>query len=68
MGIGITLLFTIPINIILHRLVEISNIAKLNPVHGVMMVVISMALTLIAGFIPARIAAKRDPVIALRTE
>ena len=68
MGIGITLLFTIPINIILHRLVEISNIAKLNPLHGVMMVVISMALTLIAGFIPARIAAKRDPVIALRTE
>lgn len=68
MGIVITLLMTIPINIILYRLVEISNIAQLNPIHGLMMIVISIALTLIAGFIPARIAARRDPVIALRTE
>ena len=67
MGIVITLLMTIPINIILYRLVEISNIAQLNPIHGLMMIVISIALTLIAGFIPARIAARRDPY-RVRTE
>lgn len=68
MGVLITLVLTIPINIIIYNLSEISNISVLSPVHAVFLVVISMALTLIAGFIPSRIAAGRDPVIALRTE
>jgi len=68
MGIVITLLFTVPINIILFNLTEISSIATLNPLHGIALIIISMILTLIAGFIPSRLAAKKDPVIALRTE
>lgn len=68
MGIAITLLLSIPINIILFNLVEIRNISELNPLHGIALIIISMILTLLAGFIPSRIAAKRDPVIALRTE
>ena len=67
-GIIITLLLNIPINIIIEALSGIGGIAKL-PVQGaVILVLISIALTLIAGLIPSRIAAKKDPVEALRTE
>jgi putative ABC transport system permease protein len=68
-GIGLTLLLTIPINYIIQTLTGISNIgAELPWMGGVLLVVISMFLTFIAGLIPSKIAAKKDPVVALRTE
>ena len=68
LGILVTLLLCIPINAIISSLANIPHVAALPPLGGVILVVISMVLTLIAGLIPARIASKRDPVIALRTE
>ena len=69
LGIGITLALLVPINIILHTLTGIEILSAILPTGGaVILVVISMALTLIAGVIPSRIAAKKDPVVALRTE
>ena len=67
-GIGVTLLLNIPINIIIEHLTGISGVSQLPWQGGVILVVISMLLTLIAGLFPARIAAKKDPVEALRTE
>lgn len=67
-GIGLSYLLTMPINAIISNLVSIEGIASLNPLHAVMLILGSMALTLIAGLFPARIAAKKDPVVALRTE
>lgn len=68
LGIIITLLLCIPANIIIKNLTTISNVAQLPVAGGVILVIISMLLTLIAGFIPAKMAAKKDPVVALRTE
>lgn len=68
-GIGVTLLFNILINIILHALTGLPNLnAVLPPIAAVALVIISMILTLIAGILPSRIAANKDPVVALRTE
>lgn len=67
-GIGITVLLNIPISLIIKSLAGISNVATLPWQGGLMLVAISMALTLIAGLIPSRMAAKKDPVIALRSE
>ena len=69
LGIGITLLITIPVNLILHALTGISSLGASLPVLGALiLVVISICLTLIAGLIPSKIAARKDPVVALRTE
>ena len=68
LGILITLLLIIPINAIIQSLTEIAGVATLPPIGAVILVVISMVLTLIAGVIPSRVAAKKDPVEALRTE
>ena len=67
-GIGVTLLLNIPINIIIKEITGIENVALLPWQGGVILVVISMLLTLIAGLFPAGVAAKKDPVEALRTE
>ena len=67
-GIVVTLLLNIPINMIIKSIVGISNISKLPTVGAIILVVISVGLTMIAGLIPARFAAKRDPVEALRSE
>ncbi len=68
LGIGVTLLLCIPINAIILSLSGISGIAALPLAGGGILVLISMCLTFVAGLIPSRIAAKKDPVVALRTE
>lgn len=67
-GIAITLLLLIPINAIIAAITDISGLAILPAAGGIILVVISMLLTFIAGLFPSKIAAKRDPVKALRSE
>ncbi len=68
-GIVVTLLLLIPINMIIHHLTGISTLtAQLPAMAGVILVIISMVLTVIAGLFPSSFAAKKDPVVALRTE
>ena len=67
-GIGMTVLLNIPISLIAKKLTGISGIATLPAGAGVILVCISVVLTMIAGLIPSRLAARKDPVIALRTE
>ncbi len=67
-GILSTLVLIIPINAIVNSLAGIPNLAALPFIGGVMLIGISVVLTLVAGFIPARVAAKKDPVKALRSE
>ena len=67
-GVAIALLLTIPANIIIYNLTDLKGVASLNPLHAVILIIISMTLTLIGGYIPAHIASKKDPVKALRTE
>ena len=68
MGIVVTLIINIPTNIIIKNMVNISNIASL-PLNGaIVLIVISILLTVIAGSIPSKIASKKDPVEALRSE
>lgn len=68
LGIGITLLLCIPANIIIKAVAGISGVASLPITGGIILVIISMILTVMEGLIPARFAAKKDPVEALRTE
>jgi len=68
LGILVTLLLLIPANIIIEALTDISGLAFLPMNGAVILVIISMLLTLIAGLFPSRIAAKKDPVTSLRTE
>lgn len=68
LGIGVTLLLLIPINAIIAAITDISGLAVLPYNGAVILVLISMLLTFIAGLIPSRFAAKKDPVTALRTE
>lgn len=68
LGILVTIVLNIPINYIIKNIVNISNISKL-PINGaIILIIISVLLTVIAGFIPAKLASKKDPVEALRTE
>lgn len=68
-GVLVTYLLCIPINLILKALTGIANLKAILPVSAaIILVLISMALTLISGIIPSRSASKKDPVIALRTE
>ncbi|HHT20652.1 MAG TPA: ABC transporter ATP-binding protein/permease [Tissierellia bacterium] len=68
LGIVISLLLTVPINRLIERLSGAQNIAFLPPGAAFLLVVISLGLTILAGLIPSRMAATKDPVIALRTE
>lgn len=68
LGIGVTLLLNIPINMIIKAVTDIDGLSKLPVAGGLILVVISMILTVIAGLIPAKMASKKDPVEALRSE
>ena len=67
-GIFIGWIMTFPVNLIIKKLTELSNVAKLNPIHAIILVLISVILTMIGGAIPSKIASRKDPVEALRTE
>ena len=67
-GVFIAYLLTIPANNIIYKLTELSHVAILSPIHSIILIMISMSLTMIGGYIPAKIASKKDPVIALRSE
>jgi len=68
LGIAIAYLLTIPTNIIIENLSGLAGVAKLNPIHAIILIIISMVLTIIGGAIPANMASKKDPVEALRSE
>ena len=69
LGVLLTYLLCIPINMILHHLTGLKNLSAILPLQtAIILITISMFLTLIAGIIPSRSAAKKDPVVALRTE
>ena len=68
LGIGITILLTFPINSLIYTITGVTVNVALPPIGGIILVLISMILTIIAGLIPAKMASKRDPVEALRTE
>ena len=68
LGIVIANLLCIPANIIIENLTSLKNVAILNPIHATILIIISLILTLIGGYIPAKMASKRNPVESLRTE
>lgn len=68
LGIGVTLLLNVPVNAIVYNLTEVKNISSLPIVGAIILIMISVILTLIAGLIPSRMASKKDPVEALRSE
>ena len=68
LGIIIALILTIPTNSIIKSLTDLSNVARLNPIHAFILIIISLSLTVIGGLIPSNMASKRNPVEALRTE
>ena len=67
-GIGVTQLLIIPSNLLIQNVFELNASATLTPLAAVILIALSVFLTFIAGLIPARSAAKKDPVVALRTE
>lgn len=67
-GIGIALLLNVPINDIIYKLSDLRDVASLSFGHAIILISVSIILTLIGGFIPAKIASKKDPVVALRSE
>jgi putative ABC transport system permease protein len=68
LGIGIAYLLNIPINSLIYKLTDLQGVAQLHPLHAFILISLSLALTLLGGFIPAKMAATKDPVVALRTE
>jgi putative ABC transport system permease protein len=68
LGIVVTILLNIPINIIIEHIVDIRKISVLPTDGAIVLIIISIVLTVVAGLIPSRIASKKDPVEALRTE
>jgi len=68
LGIVIARLLVFPINVIIKNATNLENVAQLDPLHAIGLILISLALTVLGGTIPARMAAKKDPVEALRAE
>ena len=67
-GLLIANVLCIPISHIIYKLTDLENVARLKLAHEAVLLFISVSLTLIGGFIPAKIASKKDAVVALRTE
>ena len=67
-GIGVAYLLSIPINNIIKEIADLENVSNLQPTHAIILIIISTIITMIGGYIPAKIAAKKDAVDALRTE
>ncbi|MEE3809529.1 ABC transporter ATP-binding protein/permease [Lysinibacillus fusiformis] len=68
LAITITVILTIPINKIIESLTEFAGVAQLNPLHAIGLIIMSICLTVIGGLIPSKMAAKKNPVEALRSE
>lgn len=68
LGILIARILVFPTNAIIYNATDLPNVAKLNPIHALILIIISVTLTIIGGSIPAKVASRRDPVVALRTE
>lgn len=68
LGITIAILCTFPINSVIFKVSELENVAQLQPTHAIILIIISTALTMLGGHIPARMASKKDAVEALRSE
>lgn len=68
LGILIARLLLFPANAIIENLTDLPNVAQMNPIHAIMLIIISVLLTVIGGAIPAGIASRKDPVESLRTE
>ncbi len=68
LGIGVTLLLEIPVNLVLEHLTKVNAAASLSPVAAIVLIGISVLLSFVAGLIPSGLAAKKDPVEALRTD
>jgi len=68
LGVIIAWLATFPINLILQNMTDLTNVAQLNPVHAIILIIVSTVLTVLGGHIPARMAAKKDAATALRSE
>ena len=68
LGVVVAWLLVFPINSLLYSITDLANVAQLNPVHALILVIISTVLTMVGGHLPARMAAKKDAAIALRSE
>ena len=68
LGIIVTIILNIPINIIINNITGIDGLSKLPFIGAIILILISVLLTFVAGLVPSRMASKKDPVIALRTE
>lgn len=68
MGVGTAYLLTFPINVVIKNATNLDSVARLSIYHAVLMIIISIVITVIGGLIPAKLASKKDPVEALRTE
>ncbi|MHC5228939.1 ABC transporter ATP-binding protein/permease [Enterococcus sp. LJL99] len=68
LGVVIAWLATFPINAVLYSMTDLKNVAQLNPIHAIILIIVSTVLTMLGGHIPARMAAKKDAAIALRAE
>ncbi len=68
LGVVIGYALTFPLNAVIYHLTDLVNVAQLNPLHALILIIVSTVLTLLGGHIPARMAAKKDAAIALRSE
>lgn len=68
LGVGLTVLLNIPISLVIQKVTGVAGIARMPVAGGVILVLVELVLTMVAGLIPAQMAARKDPVQALRSE